>query len=271
SSRPRRRLRRTSRSQVIHCHTADSRTNPPILSFPVDPLECQLIICYGGLTSVDHREDAMDAGEGGDSNRMALWADTEQPIPLLASSRPSPADEPAESNGDRATARDRDHPEPPQTFGGTAAEFSPERMLRIPSQPPGSGWRGTVFRLSGGIVRLGPSREELRQRELIAQVKTPIRGCRKVAFISRKGGVGKTSTCLLAGHTFAMYRGDRVVALDGNPDAGTLGHRIRRETSATVTRLLDAPSASSGTRTSAPTRRRPRPGWRWSPPTTTRR
>ncbi len=181
----------------------------------------------------------MDAGEGGDSNRMARWADTEQPIPLLASSRPSPADEPAESNGDRATARSRDHPEPPQTFGRTAAEFSAERMLRIAPQPPSSGWRGAVFRLSGGIVQVGPSREELRQRELIARVKTPIRGCRKVAFISRKGGVGKTSTCLLAGHTFAMYRGDRVVALDGNPDAGTLGHRIRRETSATVTRLLD--------------------------------
>jgi len=87
-------------------------------------------------------------------------------------------------------------------------------------------------------VRVAPSAAELRQRELIARVKTPIRGCRKIAFISRKGGVGKTSTCLLAGHTFAAYRGDRVVALDGNPDAGTLGHRVRRETTATVASLL---------------------------------
>ena len=47
------------------------------------------------------------------------------------------------------------------------------------------------------------------------------------------------ATCFgLAGHTFASLRGDRVVALDGNPDAGTLGHRVRRETAATVASLL---------------------------------
>src|SRR5436189_5123170 len=60
----------------------------------------------------------------------------------------------------------------------------------------------------------------------------------EVVFISRKGGVGKTTTCLLAGHTFALYRGDRIIAVDGNPDAGTLGHRIRRETTANLTSLL---------------------------------
>jgi putative peptide zinc metalloprotease protein len=42
----------------------------------------------------------------------------------------------------------------------------------------------------------------------------------------------------MVGHTFAAYRGDRVVALDANPDAGTLGHRLRRETSETVATLL---------------------------------
>ena len=69
-------------------------------------------------------------------------------------------------------------------------------------------------------------------------MKTPITGCRKVAFVSRKGGVGKTTSCLLVGHTFASHRGDRVVALDVNPDAGTLGHRLRRETVETVATLL---------------------------------
>ena len=69
-------------------------------------------------------------------------------------------------------------------------------------------------------------------------MKTPITGCRTVAFISRKGGVGKTTTCLLVGHTFALHRGDRVVALDANPDAGTLGYRLRRETDETIATLL---------------------------------
>ncbi len=103
-------------------------------------------------------------------------------------------------------------------------------MLRPEAELPAGGWRLGVYRLTGGLVHVGPSAAELRQRELVALAKTPVRGCRKIAFISRKGGVGKTTTCLLTGHTFASLRGDRVVALDGNPDAGTLGHRIRRET-----------------------------------------
>jgi putative peptide zinc metalloprotease protein len=88
------------------------------------------------------------------------------------------------------------------------------------------------------MVSVGPSPAELRRHELAAQVKTPITGCRTVAFVSRKGGVGKTTTCLLAGHTFASHRGDRVVALDANPDAGTLGYRLRRETDETIATLL---------------------------------
>jgi len=177
--------------------------------------------------------------ENGDrAESLELWPDDEQPVPLLtaehASTQPMEEGETA-----RPVVLTRTSVNGQATERRTAADFSPERMLRAPAGGrPRSGWRLTAFRLSGGLVRVAPSAAELRQRELIARVKTPIRGCRKIAFISRKGGVGKTSTCLLAGHTFAAYRGDRVVALDGNPDAGTLGHRVRRETTATVASLL---------------------------------
>lgn len=74
--------------------------------------------------------------------------------------------------------------------------------------------------------------------ELLSQVRTPVRGCRRIVVLSRKGGAGKTTTTLMLGHTLASYRGDRVVALDANPDAGSLAHRMRRETTNTVTTLL---------------------------------
>jgi putative peptide zinc metalloprotease protein len=64
-----------------------------------------------------------------------------------------------------------------------------------------------------------------------------VAGCRRIAVVSRKGG-GKTTTTLMLGHTFASLRGDRVIALDGNPDAGSLAYRVRRETSNTITGLL---------------------------------
>jgi putative peptide zinc metalloprotease protein len=56
--------------------------------------------------------------------------------------------------------------------------------------------------------------------------------------LSRKGGVGKTSVTLGLGHTFATLRPDRVVALDANPDAGTLGYRIAGMPGRTLTELL---------------------------------
>jgi putative peptide zinc metalloprotease protein len=140
-------------------------------------------------------------------------------------------------NGNHADALDQ----PPARVRSArldAGEFTPERMIPHTHDRPATGWRRAVFTLSGGLIALDPGPDELRRRELVARVKTPIAGCRKIAFISRKGGVGKTSTCLLVGHTFAAFRGDRVVAVDGNPDAGTLGHRVRRETTANLTSLL---------------------------------
>jgi putative peptide zinc metalloprotease protein len=163
-----------------------------------------------------------------------LWREDEQPIPLLTADRPDSLTEEASPNGDQGLRE----PVADHTTRRSAGDFSAERMLRTSADPPASVWRRAVFNVTGGLIRLGPSAAELRRRELIVRVKTPIAGCRKVAFISRKGGVGKTTTCLLAGHTFAAFRGDRVIALDGNPDAGTLGHRVRRETAATITSLL---------------------------------
>lgn len=169
------------------------------------------------------------------AERLELWADEEQPVPLVAAEPSAETSAEPSINGDRASREPAPAARPVRP---SAADFSAERMLRGTAQKPTSGWRRAVFELTGGLVHVGPSAAELRQRELVARVKTPIRDCRKVAFISRKGGVGKTTTCLLAGHTFAAYRGDRVIALDGNPDAGTLGHRVPRETAATITSLL---------------------------------
>lgn len=60
----------------------------------------------------------------------------------------------------------------------------------------------------------------------VARIRAPLRRSRRVVVASRKGGVGKTTTTLMLGHTFAAHRLDRVVAVDGDPDGGTLAHRI---------------------------------------------
>ena len=174
----------------------------------------------------------MSDGNGDLGATTTLWDDEGAPVPLLGADAAEKVAHHAPTYGDRAQTRAR-------SGRAGADDFSAERMLRAATSLPAHGWRRVLYRLSGGLVHVGPSAAEIVYRELVAAVKAPIHGCRKVAFISRKGGVGKTTTCLLAGHTFASLRGDRVIALDGNPDAGTLGHRVRRETSATVSSLLD--------------------------------
>jgi putative peptide zinc metalloprotease protein len=105
-------------------------------------------------------------------------------------------------------------------------------------RPATRGMRRAVRSISFGIISPGPGRAERRERDLQATAITPIATCRKVAIVSRKGGIGKTTTTLMLGHTFAAQRRDKVIALDANPDAGSLAYRVRRETDATVTQLL---------------------------------
>ena len=135
------------------------------------------------------------------------------------------------------SARPGSRPDP-RRVTPTAADVTSERMLREHAEAPPSGWRRLLFRLTGGLVNAGPSAADVQRRELVARVKTPVSGCRRIAVVSRKGGVGKTTTTLMLGHTFASLRGDRVIALDGNPDAGSLAYRVRRETTNTITGLL---------------------------------
>ena len=120
----------------------------------------------------------------------------------------------------------------------SARDFTSERMLRPQMDAPRAGWRRLLFLATGGALNLGPTAAELREREFIARIKAPVPACRRIAVVSRKGGVGKTTTTLMLGHTFAAHRGDRVIAIDGNPDAGSLGYRVRRETTNTVMSLL---------------------------------
>jgi MinD-like ATPase involved in chromosome partitioning or flagellar assembly len=124
--------------------------------------------------------------------------------------------------------------------GETADSLSAESLLRARRPVPGSGWRRAVHLATGGLVRPGESHTEVRRREMIARARTPVAGGHhRVAVVSLKGGVGKTTTSVGLGSTLASLRGDRVIAVDGNPDRGTLSDKVELETAATVRDLLN--------------------------------
>ncbi|AHI01679.1 hypothetical protein GCM10010174_53100 [Kutzneria viridogrisea] len=116
--------------------------------------------------------------------------------------------------------------------------LSAQELIKQQKRPPQTGWRRTLHSVSGGLINLGESPADLRRRELIGRINQPLRGCYKIAMLSLKGGVGKTTTTTTLGSTFSSLRGDRVIAVDANPDRGTLSQKIPLETTATVRHLL---------------------------------
>lgn len=130
---------------------------------------------------------------------------------------------------------------PPRTPAReTADSLTTDSLLQGKRPTPGTGWRRTLYKVTGGLVRVGESAGDLRRRDLINQARTPVAGGHhRVAVMSLKGGVGKTTTAVGLGATLASLRGDRVIAMDANPDRGTLSDKVRLETSATVRDLLN--------------------------------
>jgi MinD-like ATPase involved in chromosome partitioning or flagellar assembly len=148
------------------------------------------------------------------------------PLPPQPAAPPQPQPEPQPA------------PTPAQTV--TADSLTTDLLLPGRHKAPAGGWRRAVFTVTGGLVRAPESAAERRRRELVARARTPVTGGHyRVAVVSLKGGVGKTTTTVGLGAMLASLRGDRVIAVDANPDRGTLSDKLRLETAATVRDLLN--------------------------------
>lgn len=159
--------------------------------------------------------------------------------PAARSDPPEPAAASEPSALEAGTARPSLTPAaPPRAV--TASELTEYTIVRRRSDKPGSGWRRAVHAASGGLVNLGIGPVEQRRQDLALRIRRPLPGPRRIAVASMKGGVGKTTVTALLGLTLAEHRGDRIVALDANPDAGTLADRLTGKTDSTVRDLLDA-------------------------------
>ncbi|WP_442941908.1 nucleotide-binding protein [Nocardia sp. NBC_00416] len=133
----------------------------------------------------------------------------------------------------------------PGQFGAAGPGGGPsldDVSVRRAKKASGQGWRKVVHHASGGRINPGISAEERRLQELVARIRQPVRGDYRIAVLSLKGGVGKTTTTIGLGSTFASVRGDRVIAVDANPDFGTLSQRVPLQTRSTVRDLLLDPA-----------------------------
>lgn len=108
-----------------------------------------------------------------------------------------------------------------------------DRLLdphRVTRPEPEGGWSHLLYTLSGRRINIGDSRRVRERKALLARIAAPISGgARFVPVLSRKGGVGKTTITTLLGMALADAREDRVIAVDANPDRGTLADRVARQ------------------------------------------
>jgi MinD-like ATPase involved in chromosome partitioning or flagellar assembly len=135
-------------------------------------------------------------------------------------------------------------PTPPPGAGwqlgaGDPVALTDDMIVRRRSERPTVGWRRAVFSASGGRINPGLSAAEAARNELLVRLRRHLPGAHQIAVSSLKGGVGKTTVSAVLGLTLAQHRGDRVVALDANPDAGTLADRLTGEIGVTVRQMLE--------------------------------
>lgn len=120
----------------------------------------------------------------------------------------------------------------------------PTSFVREQKPRPKRGFRGFLYRVTGGSLNMGPSALEREEEELARRISRQLQGSFNTAVLSLKGGIGKTSTTVGVGLTLAEFRGDPPCAIDANPDSGDLVERALGEgiyqqaTPRTITDLL---------------------------------
>ncbi|HEY9309506.1 MAG TPA: AAA family ATPase, partial [Microbacterium sp.] len=131
------------------------------------------------------------------------------------------------SRGEEVRERAPQPTEPPA--GGAAAAESPARPTFLtPSADttPGlTGWRSV---LAGLGITVRPSAAAVRRAAQQALVARQWAGCRTVAVVNGKGGVGKTMTTAMLAAVYAREGGGNVLAWDNNDTRGTLGWRTEQ-------------------------------------------
>jgi MinD-like ATPase involved in chromosome partitioning or flagellar assembly len=134
----------------------------------------------------------------------------------------APATDPVPAEEARDLPGRRERPEGPEP----ASALTADRLLTRTAAPPVSGWRRWLYQATFGYVNVGDSDQVRIQRAMEHRIASRLgERTRYVPVLSRKGGVGKTTVTTLLGMVLAELREDRVIAMDANPDRGTLSDR----------------------------------------------
>ncbi|HKP42844.1 MinD/ParA family protein [Mycobacterium sp.] len=178
----------------------------------------------------DSRQSSPHAGrpDSGQWGPPPGWQAPRPPRPLAQ--QPPHSQQPASGRPGRpwpahGYGQDGGAPRPAPT-GSYADRIRADDLVPLRRTPPARGWRLALYKATFGLVNLGQSPDEIQRAELVAKIKSVLRGHYKVGVMG-KGGVGKTTVSASVGSVFAELRqDDRVVAIDADTAFGKLGSRV---------------------------------------------
>ncbi len=167
----------------------------------------------------------------------------QRPAPTPAP-RPAPAPAPsqhfADAQSDKDAVRWAEQPAPTSaaTIGNHRAidALSHVGVKSAVKMPPQRGWRHLLYALTR--INLGLSPDELYEMDLHTRIRRNARDSYQIGVFGLKGGVGKTAITVALGSALSRVRGDRILAIDADPDGGNLADRAGRQSAATIGDLL---------------------------------
>ena len=198
-------------------------SGPPVLGIPARVIPASVVGAPAVTTSPAPEEPVAD-------------------VPAPAASMPERAERPAEPLTPAPSSRRAG--EALDQVRESADLLTADRLLdphQTAKPEPEGAWSHFLYRLSGRRLNIGDGRKARERKALSARIAAPLAGtARFVPVLSRKGGVGKTTVTMLLGMALADARDDRVIAVDANPDRGTLADRVARSSTKTVRDLVRA-------------------------------
>jgi len=105
--------------------------------------------------------------------------------------------------------------------------------VKMPSQ---RGWRHILYMLTR--INLGLSPDEVYEIDLHTRIRRNARDSYQIGVFGLKGGGGKTAVTVALGSMLSKVRGDRILAVDADPDGGNLADRCGRDSAASIADLL---------------------------------
>ena len=177
------------------------------------------------------------------TSSIAVVATTESTIDVVEETTEQGATKSRYSRRDSIRGEVFDEPEP-------AAMLTADRLLDASAKfrpAPESGWRKLAYYLTLKLWNPGDSPKVKARKALDARIGAVLEGGAKfIPVLTRKGGVGKTTISTLLGMAMAQVREDRVIAIDANPDRGTLAERVSKSTRFTVRDVVNRAAAIDG-------------------------